>query len=208
MPWPSGPGFPPFFRFLFAFFAFLPPLLHTFSGQAPCSHSLARLPGFVRIFCIFDSFTGHILWPGLLVFVRIFRIFDPFTGHILWPGLLCALIPVSRLSVVEMCLAGPAKVKWDHSCLQLPFNLSWAFLPFALSFVEFQSTPPTSPQRAHNAGRQAERDQRVLGSPPSRRQPHHPVPPLIIDVYNVRLMLLHHSLPNNHCFPLPLYHPR
>ncbi|KAI5990787.1 hypothetical protein EDD15DRAFT_1145655 [Pisolithus albus] len=37
------------------------------------------------------------------------------------------------------------------------------------------STPPTSPQRAHNAARQAERDQRVLGSPPTRRQPHVPL---------------------------------
>ncbi|KAI5996393.1 hypothetical protein EDD15DRAFT_2365225 [Pisolithus albus] len=45
--------------------------------------------------------------------------------------------------------------------------------------VSIRSTPPTSPQHAHNAGHQAERDQCVLGSPPSRRQPHHPAPPLI-----------------------------
>ena len=32
-------------------------------------------------------------------------------------------------------------------------------------------SPPTSPQRAWNAGREAERNQRVLGSPPSRRYP-------------------------------------
>lgn len=43
-------------------------------------------------------------------------------------------------------------------------------------------TPPTSPQLAHDAARQAERDQRVLGSPPSHRQPHHSVqvPPALI----------------------------
>ena len=38
------------------------------------------------------------------------------------------------------------------------------------------STPPTSPQRAQNAARQAERDQRLLGSPPFRRPPY-PQPP-------------------------------
>ncbi|KAH0835448.1 hypothetical protein J3R83DRAFT_9081, partial [Lanmaoa asiatica] len=35
-------------------------------------------------------------------------------------------------------------------------------------------SPPTSPQHAWNAGRQAERDQRTLGSPPSRRHPAYP----------------------------------
>ena len=34
-----------------------------------------------------------------------------------------------------------------------------------------RSTPPTSPQRVQNAAHQAERDQRQLGSPPSRRYP-------------------------------------
>lgn len=38
-----------------------------------------------------------------------------------------------------------------------------------------RSSPPTSPQRAQSAARQAERDQRQLGSPPSRRRPHFPV---------------------------------
>ncbi|KAH0836873.1 hypothetical protein J3R83DRAFT_8665, partial [Lanmaoa asiatica] len=33
-------------------------------------------------------------------------------------------------------------------------------------------TPSTSPQRAQHAARQAERDQRQLGSPPSRHHPH------------------------------------
>ena len=37
--------------------------------------------------------------------------------------------------------------------------------------ISFRPTPPTSPQRAQNAARQAERDQRQLGSPPSRRHP-------------------------------------
>ena len=41
------------------------------------------------------------------------------------------------------------------------------------------STPPTSPQRAQTSARQAERDQRDLGSPPFRRQPYRlpPFPP-------------------------------
>ena len=38
-----------------------------------------------------------------------------------------------------------------------------------------RASPPTSPQRAQSAGRQAERDQHVMGSPPSRRQPHPPI---------------------------------
>ena len=37
--------------------------------------------------------------------------------------------------------------------------------------ISIRSTPPTSPQRAQNAARQAECDQRQLGSPPSRRRP-------------------------------------
>ena len=38
--------------------------------------------------------------------------------------------------------------------------------------VSIRSTPPTSPQCAQSTARQAERDQRQLGSPPSRRHPH------------------------------------
>ena len=38
------------------------------------------------------------------------------------------------------------------------------------------STPPTSPQRAQNAARQAKRDQHLLGSPPFRWPPY-PQPP-------------------------------
>ena len=41
----------------------------------------------------------------------------------------------------------------------------------------FRSTPPTSPQRAQSATRQTERDQRQLGSPPSRRYPHSAMQP-------------------------------
>jgi len=40
-----------------------------------------------------------------------------------------------------------------------------------------RASPPSSPQRAQSAGRQAEHDQRVMGSPPSRRQPHPPIIP-------------------------------
>ena len=42
-------------------------------------------------------------------------------------------------------------------------------IPYEFSI---RSTPPTSPQRAQNAARQAECDQRQLGSPPSCRHPH------------------------------------
>ncbi|KAH0839775.1 hypothetical protein J3R83DRAFT_718, partial [Lanmaoa asiatica] len=54
-----------------------------------------------------------------------------------------------------------------------------------------RSSPPTSPQRAQSSARQAERDQRVLGSPPSRRQPHpimqpplHIPPALIVCIFS------------------------
>jgi hypothetical protein len=35
--------------------------------------------------------------------------------------------------------------------------------------ISIKSSPPTSPQRAQSAARQAERDQHLLGSPPSHR---------------------------------------
>ena len=41
--------------------------------------------------------------------------------------------------------------------------------------ITIRTTPPTSPQRTQQAGRQAERDQRQMGSPPGRRQPQRPV---------------------------------
>jgi len=37
--------------------------------------------------------------------------------------------------------------------------------------MSVRSSPSTSPQRAHNAARQAEHDQHILGSPPSRQRP-------------------------------------
>jgi len=40
-----------------------------------------------------------------------------------------------------------------------------------------RASPPTSPHRAQSAGHQAERDQCVMGSPPSCRQPHPPIIP-------------------------------
>ena len=44
---------------------------------------------------------------------------------------------------------------------------------FLIYYIKaIRSSPLTSPQRAQNAARQAERDQRQLGSPPSRRYPH------------------------------------
>ena len=39
------------------------------------------------------------------------------------------------------------------------------------TFSNIRASPPTSPQHAWAAGRQAERDQCVLGSPPSCRRP-------------------------------------
>ncbi|KAI6096420.1 hypothetical protein EDD16DRAFT_1528037 [Pisolithus croceorrhizus] len=41
----------------------------------------------------------------------------------------------------------------------------------------YRATPPTSPQRARDATRQSERDQRTLGSPPQRRYPQAAAPP-------------------------------
>ncbi|KAG1717523.1 uncharacterized protein EDB91DRAFT_1352947 [Suillus paluster] len=69
--------------------------------------------------------------------------------------------------------------------------LQWCFYPvhcyilphffdFLLHTAMLPSTPPTSPQRAQSVARQAERNQRNLGSPPARRLPqndHAPVAP-------------------------------
>ncbi|KAI5980815.1 hypothetical protein EDD15DRAFT_2205126 [Pisolithus albus] len=68
----------------------------------------------------------------------------------------------------------------ELSCTVLSPNTSVSTGTFCADPI--MPTPPTSPQLAHDATRQAERDQRVLGSPPSRRQPHHPVqaPPALI----------------------------
>ena len=42
--------------------------------------------------------------------------------------------------------------------------------------IGVRASPPTSPQRAQSTARQAEREQRVMGSPPRlRRQPRPPV---------------------------------
>ena len=45
------------------------------------------------------------------------------------------------------------------------------------------TTPVTSPQRAQAAARDAERNQRNLGSPPARRYPNPPAPPFVSDVH-------------------------
>jgi len=44
------------------------------------------------------------------------------------------------------------------------------------------TTPVTSPQHAQAAARDAERNQRNLGSPPARRYPNPPAPPFIPNV--------------------------
>ena len=46
-----------------------------------------------------------------------------------------------------------------------------------LHMLCIRPSPLTSPQRAQHASRQAERDQRTIGSPPSRRR-RHPHPPV------------------------------
>jgi len=50
---------------------------------------------------------------------------------------------------------------------------------FVTYIYKIMSTPPTSPQRAQNTAHQAERDQRILKSPPFRQLPYHqpPSPP-------------------------------
>ena len=45
--------------------------------------------------------------------------------------------------------------------------------------LRLPSTPPTSPQRAQSAARQAERNQRNLGSPPARRLPQNVPAPAV-----------------------------
>ncbi|KAG1751743.1 hypothetical protein EDB19DRAFT_1824652 [Suillus lakei] len=118
----------------------------------------------------------------------------------------------------------------SHSChpiLRDNFSGSfWLFL--ALSYVEFQgissswnllvllhspsgniclelwnpSTPPTSPQRAQAAARQAERNQRNLGSPPARRHPNAPaVQPLL---QNAPQMNIPQMLGNLNHGPIPM----
>ncbi|KAG1717602.1 hypothetical protein EDB19DRAFT_1839561, partial [Suillus lakei] len=64
------------------------------------------------------------------------------------------------------------------------------------------STPPTSPQRAQAAARQAERNQRNLGSPPARRHPNAPaVQPLL---QNAPQMNIPQMLGNLNHGPIPM----
>ena len=71
---------------------------------------------------------------------------------------------------------------WYPDCWSLSFLLLLLPLlpPLPLSLT-MSSTPPTSPQRHQAAGRQAERDSRVMGSPDQRKIPAAPstsvVPP-------------------------------
>ena len=46
-----------------------------------------------------------------------------------------------------------------------------------LIFFANRSTPPTTPQRFHNAERERERQARILGSPENRHIPQHPPAP-------------------------------
>ena len=62
--------------------------------------------------------------------------------------------------------------------------------------INVRATPPTSPQRAWSSGRQAERAQRELGSPPSRRQPRPTAPmsnmpvALIVSFYHMYIIII------------------
>ncbi|KAH0836378.1 hypothetical protein J3R83DRAFT_7956, partial [Lanmaoa asiatica] len=57
--------------------------------------------------------------------------------------------------------------------------------------ITIRATPPTSPQRTQQAGRQAEREQRQMGSPPGCRQPQQPVDLLP----NPNALRYHHPVP-------------
>lgn len=63
--------------------------------------------------------------------------------------------------------------------------------------VGIRASPPTSPQRAQSTARQAERERRVMGSPPrSCRQPHPPIvfppnaPPGLMVIIYVHLITI------------------
>ncbi|KAI6010574.1 hypothetical protein BKA83DRAFT_4132528 [Pisolithus microcarpus] len=155
----SGPGA----CFWFAFFAFLSPSLVTSLAQVPrCLGLGLALLGFLGAFDTCFVLVVEFISTCLLVAEASLRL-GPLSS------------PQSR-----DVFGGACKGQVGSLLLAVAIQSVLGFLPFALLIVEFQSTPPTSPQLAHNAGRQAERDQRVLGSPPSRRQPHHPAPPLIV----------------------------
>jgi hypothetical protein len=50
------------------------------------------------------------------------------------------------------------------------------------NLIVFRASPPTSPQRAQLAARQAEREQRQMGSPPGRRQPRSQTQPMPLNM--------------------------
>ena len=51
-----------------------------------------------------------------------------------------------------------------------------AFMLDIYLIIGARASPPTSPQRAQSTARQAERERRVMGSPPRAR--HQPYPPV------------------------------
>ncbi|KAN0073607.1 hypothetical protein V8E55_012214 [Tylopilus felleus] len=91
-----------------------------------------------------------------------------------------ALCPSSEILLVDKRLLRAIsiqnlfrnKVKCVKSENQL-LGKKWLIKSLLPGFTDSTlSTPPTSPQRAQSTARQAECDQRQLGSPPSRRHPH------------------------------------
>ncbi|KAI6016263.1 hypothetical protein BKA83DRAFT_4128894 [Pisolithus microcarpus] len=116
-----------------------------------------------------------------------FRIFGPFLGQIsvglplFWTAIFAFLdLFLDRSLLGCLCFGLQFFFLGELSCTVLSPNTSVS--AGTLCVHPIMPTPPTSPQLAHDAARQAERDQRVLGSPPSRRQPHHSVqvPPALI----------------------------
>ncbi|KAI6010573.1 hypothetical protein BKA83DRAFT_4132527 [Pisolithus microcarpus] len=155
---------------LVRFFGFFGPFLDIFFGQGVLT--------LVRIFCLLAPFLIIIfLGWGALILIRIFGLLGPFLAIFFSQG---ALILIRIFGLLGPFLAiffsQGALTLVRIFCLLAPFliNIPWLGCLVCIDHLGV-STPPTSPQRAHNAARQAERDQRVLGSPPSRRQPHVPV---------------------------------
>ncbi|KAI6020714.1 hypothetical protein BKA83DRAFT_4126668 [Pisolithus microcarpus] len=177
---------------LVRFFGFFGPFLVIFFGKGVLI--LVRIFGFlgpflviffsqsslilIRIFGFLGPFLAIFFSQGALILVRIFCLLAPFLIIFLGWGTLCIFRIFGLLGYILGHNFVQCALTSAHICVQIIWDfVSIDILPFPLSFVlqTCGSTPPTSPQHAHNAARQAECDQHVLGSPPSCHQPHVPV---------------------------------
>ncbi|KAG2062668.1 hypothetical protein BDR04DRAFT_1146442, partial [Suillus decipiens] len=89
------------------------------------------------------------------------------------------IFAVGSLALLSLCF------EYLHQCMWLSLN---------------PSTPPTSPQQAQAAARQAERNQRDIGSPPARRHPAPIAQPLV----NAPQMNIPQILGNLNHGPIPM----